>query len=84
MGLDRRRRGKGGGYSWGKWVRKCWRFVLAFVLVLDALIFVSYLLSIEGLQGVGGVEIGGSAYFKLDSAIAVGARPGKKRDLRER
>jgi hypothetical protein len=35
------------------------------------------------MQGVGSVEIGGSAYFKLDSAIAVRARPGKKRDLQE-
>jgi hypothetical protein len=33
------------------------------------------------MQGVGSVEIGGSVYFKLDSALAVRARPGMKRNL---
>jgi hypothetical protein len=42
----------------------CWRFVLVFVLGLDVLIFISHLLGIEGLQGMSGVKIGGSAYFK--------------------
>jgi hypothetical protein len=33
---------------------------------------------------VGGVDIGGSTYFKLDLEIVVGPRPGKGRDPRER